>query len=153
MRALDVWGGRFETIYLGPFSEKDAVDMLKKLFAEGGMPISEEDAKHIAEAAGYHPFYMQYMGHQIYVLGKIDRITIRQAKQKLYSYVIPIFITYIEKIDKMGEKYIETLAKIIRKENLSIEDVPRISNLLRIIEISNDFCNAFSASLKLRLSI
>jgi len=30
MRALDVWGGRFQTIYPGPFNKKDAVEMLKK---------------------------------------------------------------------------------------------------------------------------
>ena len=132
MRALDVWGGRFETLYLGPFDEADAVGMIKRLFAEGGIAIKDEDAKNIAEAAGYHPFYIQYMGHHIYTLGKISRATIRHAKQKLFNYILPIFITYLEKIGRMGKKYLKTIAKIIHNEPPSIEDIPAISDLIRM---------------------
>ncbi len=114
MHALDIWGGRFQTIYLGPFSEKDAIEMIKKLFAKGGMTIEDEYTKNIAEAAGYHPFYIQYMGHQIYVLRRIDRFTIRHAKQRLFEYLAPLFFDYLKRIRKMGEAYINAVAKLMK---------------------------------------
>lgn len=132
MRALDVWGGRFQIIYLGPFSEEDATHMIKKLFAEGGMEISDEYAKIIAESAGYHPFYIQYMGHQIYVMGEINRRTIRSAKRRLYEFLSPIFLSYLEKIRRMGGEYIEAIAKLINNEPLSVENRIALANLVRM---------------------
>ena len=132
MRALDIWGGRFQMIYLGPFKEKDAIDMVKKLFAEGGMNIDDENARIIAEAAGFHPFYVQYVGHHIYAMGSINRRTIKLAKQKLFEYLVPIFITYLRKIRNMGEEYLDIIAKIINKEPLTIDDTVIIADLLRM---------------------
>lgn len=132
MHALDVWGGRFEMIYLGPFGESDSISMLKKLFAQGGMNIKNEDARIIAEAAGYHPFYMQYMGHKIFLSGSINRRTLREAKQKLFEFVMPIFIDYIKRIRKLGKGYINVLAKIIRRETLNVDDLDMVSDILRM---------------------
>ena len=132
LNAVDVWGGRFQMIYLGPFSEDDAIEMIKKLFLEGGMSISKEDAKIIAEAAGYHPFYIQYVGHQIFKLGQITRATIRAAKKALYEYLFPIFADYYSRIKSLGEKYMETLSKIISNKNLDSDDISRATDLLRI---------------------
>lgn len=132
MDALDVWGGRFQIIYLGPFSEEDAVYMLKKLFAEGGMSISDEQARIIAESAGYHPFYIQYMGHMIYTLGEINDYSIRGAKRSLYEFLSPIFENYFERIVSLGKDYLETLRRVIRGEFLDIWDRARASKLRRI---------------------
>lgn len=132
MRALDVWGGRFQILYLGPFDEEEAVNMIKELFAMGGMRIDDEHARIIAEAAGFHPFYIQYMGHQIYISGRIDRGAIRLAKQKLFEYLIPIFITYLGKIRRMGKEYLDVLAKIICDEPLTVDDMVIAADLLRM---------------------
>ena len=132
MKALDVWGGRFQTLYLGPFSERDAIEMLKKLFKEGGMTISDEDAKIIAEAAGYHPFYIQYVGHHIYMIGEINRFSIRKSKHKLFEFVTPIFVTYINRLSELGKQYIATLVKILREELLSVDELAIASDLLRM---------------------
>ncbi len=132
MNALDVWGGRFQLIYLGPFNERDALYMIKKLFAEGGMEISEEHARIIVEAAGHHPFYMQYMGHQIYVEGAINRRTIRIAKQKLFEFLSPLFFEYLERIRGMGRGYIEAIAKLIHDKPLAIDDRVALGRLMRI---------------------
>ena len=132
MSALDVWGGRFQMIYLGPFSEGDAIDMIKKLFMEGGMLIDDEDARLIAEAAGYHPFYIQYMGHQIYIAGEISRRTIRQAKQRLFEYVSPIFFEYLERILKIGKEHLGSIRKLMHNEPLAIEDRVNLGRLMRM---------------------
>ncbi|MEX0568431.1 MAG: ATP-binding protein [Candidatus Njordarchaeota archaeon] len=132
MDALDVWGGRFQTIYLGPFEEKDSVEMLKKLFSYGGMEIDELTAKNIVDAAGHHPFYIQYMGHQIYSSRKIDRRTIIEAKEKLYEFLAPIFDSYIKKIYALGKKYLEALKKVINKEALSLEERIAAVDMLRM---------------------
>ncbi len=132
MRALDVWGGRFELIYLGPFNQKDAVEMLKSLFARGGMKISDEEALIIAESAGFHPFYMQYMGHKIFLAREISRKSIRMAKQKLFEFLIPIFISYLKKIKALGKEYLDTLAKIINGNPLGADDLEIVSDLLRM---------------------
>lgn len=132
MRALDVWGGRFQIIYLGPFGRDDAIEMLKKLFSEGGMEISDEDAEMIAEATGYHPFYIQYIGHYIYAAGSIDRRSIIEAKEKLYEFLAPIFEVYIKRIFSMGEEYLRTLGKIIRKELLTLKERTMALDMLRM---------------------
>ena len=132
MRALDVWGGRFQIIYLGPFSKRDSVEMLKKIFGEGGMRIDDEAAEAIAEAAGYHPFYMQYMGHHIYLMGEIGRSSIRYAKQKLFEFIFPIFLGYLERIREMGKEYVEALRKLMRKEPLTIDDRICLGRLMRM---------------------
>ena len=132
MQALDVWGGRFQIIYLGPFREKDAVDMIKKLFAEGGMPIEEQYAKIIAEAAGYHPFYIQYMGHHIYMKGCTDRLAIRHAKQRLFEFLLPIFLDYLKRIRGMGMAYIDSIAKLVNKKPLTIDDRIALGDLVRV---------------------
>jgi len=132
MNALDVWGGRFQLIYLGPFDEKEALYMIKKLFAEGNMEISEEYARIIAEAAGHHPFYIQYMGHQIYVEGAIDRKTIRIAKQKLFEFLSPIFFEYLERIRSMGRGYIDAIKKLIHSQPLAIDDLVALGKLMRM---------------------
>ncbi len=132
MRALDIWGGRFQVLYLGPFDEKDAVDMIKSLFREGGMIISDEHAKIIAEAAGYHPFYIQYMGHQIYVQGEINRETIRNAKKELYNFLLPIFEEYFEKIGKLEDDPIRILRKIINREVLDMKEIVTAAKLRRM---------------------
>ena len=132
MKALDVWGGRFQALYLGPFNERDAIEMLKKLFKEGGMVISDEDAKIIAEAAGYYPFYIQYMGHHIYMNGEINRFSIRKAKHKLFEFITPIFVTYLNRLSELGKQYIATLVKILRGESLSVDELAVASDLLRM---------------------
>jgi len=132
MCALDVWGGRFQVIYLGPFNEEDAIHMVKKLFAEGGMEISDEYARIVTEAAGYHPFYIQYMCHQIYTTGEISRATIREAKQKLFEFLSPIFFGYLERIREMGKEYIEALKKLMRGEPLTIDDRVCLGRLMRM---------------------
>lgn len=132
MDALDVWGGRFQVIYLGPFNMDDAVYMLKKLFAEGNMSIDDRSAEIIAEAAGYHPFYMQYMGHQIYMQGEISSRTIRLAKQRLFEFLSPIFITYLKRIRSLGKGYLDTLARIIEGKPLTMDDRIAVADLLKI---------------------
>ena len=132
MHALDVWGGRFQMIYLGPFNEKDAIYMVKKLFAEGDMDISDEYAKIVTEAAGYHPFYIQYMCHQIYTAGEINRATIREAKQRLFEFLSPIFSGYLERIREIGKEYIEALKKLMRNEPLTIDDRVCLGRLMRM---------------------
>ena len=57
------------------------------------MNADEEQVKVVAEAAGYHPFYMQYMEHQIYIEREINNKTIRQAKQRLFEFLSPIFVS------------------------------------------------------------
>jgi len=132
MRALDVWGGRFQVLYLGPFDEEDAVSMIKRLFLDGDMEISDEYARVIAEAAGYHPFYIQYMGHQIYVQGKVNRETIRNAKRELYNFLLPIFEEYFEKIVKLEDDPIKTIRKIINREVLDIKEIITVAKLRRM---------------------
>ncbi len=132
MDALDIWGGRFQIIYLGPFSKNDALEMIIKLFAIGGMNISTDYAEMIAEAAGYHPFYIQYMGHQIYVEGEINRRTIRLAKQRLFEFLSPLFFAYLERVQELGEKYLGALAKLIRNEPLTMNDIVCLGKLVRI---------------------
>lgn len=132
MRALDVWGGRFQVLYLGPFDEENAVDMVKRLFLEGGIEVSDEYAKMIAEAAGYHPFYIQYMGHQIYVQGKVNRETIRNAKRELYNFLLPIFEEYFEKIVKLEDDPIKTIRKIMNKEFLDMKEIITAAKLRRM---------------------
>ena len=132
INAIDVWGGRFQVLYLGPFNKEDAVLMIKKLFSEGGMEIDEESAVVIAEAAGFHPFYIQYMGHQIYIRGTINRETIRIAKQQLYEYITPIFTSYIERIKELNINALETLRKIVKGETLEIDDIAQASKLMKI---------------------
>ncbi len=116
MDALDVWGGRFQTLYLGPFDENDSIEMLKKLFSYGGMDIDEATARIIVDAAGSHPFYIQYMGHHIFSSGKIDRRAIIEAKQKLYEFLSPIFDSYIRKIYGLGREFLDVLRKVISGE-------------------------------------
>ncbi len=139
MNALDVWGGRFEIIYLGPFKKQDAIEMIKKLFEEGGMLISDEDANIIAEAAGYHPFYIQYLGHHIYIAGKIDKTSIRNAKKRLYNFLIPIFEEYFEKIMSIKDNPEKVIMKILNKETLEPREIVVVAKLRRmgIIKPSN----------------
>jgi len=131
MRAINVWGGRFEIIYLGPFSKEDAVHMIKKLFSEGGIQISDEYAEIIADSAGYHPFYIQYMGHQIYMTGSIDRFSIREAKRGLYSFLTPLFSDYLKRIRNLGSIYIAVIRKLLDEEPLNIDDRIALGDLVR----------------------
>lgn len=132
MDALDVWGGRFEIIYLGPFKKDDAVYMIKKLFSEGGMEISDEYAEMIADAAGFHPFYIQYMGHHIYISGKINRESIMMAKKELYNYLLPLFEVYVEKIMSMKNDPLRVIEKIMQGEILEARDIGVIIRLRRM---------------------
>jgi len=131
MKALDVWGGRFQMIYLGPFSRDDAVDMLKKLFKEGDMEISEEDAIAVAEAAGYHPFYMQFMGHHIYMESRINRYSLRKAKNELYKFLLPIFEDYFERILSINDS-LQVLEKILNKGIFKPREIPIVAKLRRM---------------------
>ena len=131
MSALDVWGGRFQTIYLGPFNRDDAVSMLKRLFEEGGMEINDCDAEAIAEAAGYHPFYMQFMGHHIYMEGRIDRYSIRKAKEELYRFLLPIFEDYFERILKINDS-LQVIKKILNKDIFEPQEISIVAKLRRI---------------------
>ena len=132
MRAIDVWGGRFEIIYLEPFSEEDAIYMIKKLFSEGGIEIRDEHAKIIADSAGYHPFYIQYMGHQIYMSGSVDRFSIREAKKGLYSFLTPLFSDYLKRIRNLGTTYINAIEKLLNDKPLNIDDRIALGDLVRV---------------------
>lgn len=132
MRALDVWGGRFEIIYLGPFNREDAIYMIKKLFLEGEIKINDELAEIIADAAGHHPFYIQYMGHRIYMSGSVNRLSIREAKKELYSFLTPLFFEYLKRIRDLGKAYIDAIRKLLNREPLNIDDRVALGELVKV---------------------
>ena len=120
--AVNVWGGRFEIIYLGPFEKNDALFMLKKLFDEGGVSVSPNFLEDIVESAGYHPFYIQYLGSVLYSLGEVNKRNLIEAKKKLMDFLRPIFDEYILRISDLGKDYLKVLIKIAKGEEISFSE-------------------------------
>ena len=64
--------------------------------------------------------------------GEINRFSIRKAKHKLFEFITPIFVTYLNRLSELGKQYIATLVKILRGESLSVDELAIASDLLRM---------------------
>jgi len=49
----------FKTMYVGPFSHEEAVELIKIPAERCGMPFKDEEVEWIFERGGHHPFFLQ----------------------------------------------------------------------------------------------
>lgn len=134
INAIDVWGGRFRVIYLGPFKRRDSIKMLVKMFELGGVKISKEFADIIADSAGDHPFYMQLIGYELFRNSRFDLFGLREAKKSLFEYVKPIFDEMLNKILKVGKEALEILIKISKTDQYvpTTDEIEHVTKLLKM---------------------
>jgi len=80
--------GHFELMPILPFDEKDARQMLKKLFSGAGLAFDRGLPDEIVKFIGTNPFYLQALGSEIYRLTrhthaeKADGATLKIAAQE-----------------------------------------------------------------------
>jgi len=87
-RSSSPFFGHFELLPIRPFDEKEARQMLQRLFSDAGITFDRKLPAEIIKLIGSNPFYLQVVGSEIHRLardtGRADGETLKLAVQETF---------------------------------------------------------------------
>jgi len=126
--------GHFELMPILPFDEKDARQMLHRLFADAGLAFDRGLPQEIVKFIGANPFYLQALGSEIYRLARHTRA----AKADGETLKIAVQETLFDAGGRLYFYFDDLLKKIAGNSALAESTLIALTEAKRITDVAKE---------------
>lgn len=110
----------FSTFYLGPFSNEEALEMVKKPLEGSGISFIQNDIDFVFRLGGFHPFFLQLACYHLVEVYKSEemeeeKIRFKYTKERFDKEAVKHFEYYWDNSDD-GEKIVFAALGLLGKE-------------------------------------